>query len=77
MPSGSRLTNILLRLRAITPELMEKAEKDAASKGLRLEKFLIDQKLVSGPLITLAVAEYLNMRPIRLARFTPTPELLD
>ena len=77
MPSGSRLTNILLRLRAITPEALEKAEKDAASKGFRLEKFLIDQKLISGPLMTLAIAEYLNMRPIRLARFTPDNELLD
>ena len=76
MPNGSRLTNILLRLQAITPELMEKAEKDASIKGFRLEKYLIEQKLVSSPLMTLAVAEYLNIRPIRLGRFTPDPDLL-
>ncbi|MFO7534632.1 MAG: ATPase, T2SS/T4P/T4SS family [Kiritimatiellia bacterium] len=73
----SRLTNILLRRQAITQSALEKAEKDASAKGYRLEKFLIDQKLVSAPVMTLALGEYLNMRPIRLARFTPDNDLIE
>ncbi len=77
MATGSRLTSILLRRQAIAAQTLEKAEREVINKGLRLEKFLIDQKLVSAPVMTLAVAEYLNMRPIRLARFTPDNELVE
>jgi type IV pilus assembly protein PilB len=77
MSTGSRLTNILLRRQVIAHDALEKAERDAAGKGLRLEKFLVDQKLVSAPVMTLAVAEYLNMKPIKLSRFTPDNDLLE
>jgi type IV pilus assembly protein PilB len=77
MATGSRLTSILLRRQAIAVQTLEKAEREALSKGVRLEKFLIDQKLVSAPVMTLAVGEYLNMRPIRLAKFTPDNDLME
>ncbi len=77
MESGSRLAGILLRRKAIAPDVLEKAEQDAVAKGMRLEKYLVDQRLVSSPVMTLAVAEYLNMRPIRLARFTPDNDLME
>ena len=77
MESGSRLTSILLRRKAIAPDALDKAEQEAVSKGVRLEKYLVDQRLVSAPVMTLAVAEYLNMRPIRLARFTPDNDLME
>lgn len=77
METGSRLAGILLRRKAITAEALGAAEQEAESKNLRLEKYLVDQRLVSEPVMTLAVAEYLNMRPIRLARFTPDPELVN
>jgi type IV pilus assembly protein PilB len=73
----SRLSNILLKRRAIAPDLLEQAEQDAERHNLRLERFLLEHKLVSPTAMTLVLAEYLNMRPIRLSKFTPDPALWE
>ena len=53
------------------------AEEDARNQGIRLEKYLTDNKLVKSVDMTLALAEYLNMPPMTLANFLPDPQLVD
>ena len=45
--------------------------------SVRLEKYLLDNSLVTPTEATLSLAEYLRMAPITLGRFTPDPQLLE
>lgn len=76
-PYHGKLSGILLARGVITEEALEAASEEAAGAGARLEKFLVDNRLVRGPDMTLALSEYLGMSPISLAHFTPGKLLLD
>jgi len=68
---------ILLRRGVIMPNAYEGLVKDAEATGTRIEKLLAERKVVAPDDITLAIAEYLNMRPIKLSHFVPPPQLLE
>lgn len=72
-----KISDILLERKAIGVKDLEDAAADAQSKGVRLEKYLTDKKLVRSSDMTLVLSEYLNMPPMTLAHFTPNPQLLD
>ncbi|MBN1556850.1 MAG: Flp pilus assembly complex ATPase component TadA, partial [Lentisphaerae bacterium] len=80
MPDKSargRISAILLKNRIVNEDELAKAEEEADSKGIRLEKYLVENRLVRSEQMTLALAEYLKMPPITLAHFSPNPQLLD
>ncbi len=75
--SYSGIGNVLLKRGLVTPDALDAAIAEAAGTGARVESLLLDRKTIRQEDITLAVAEYLNMPPITLAHFTPTPALLE
>ncbi len=75
-PAG-RLSEILLKNNAIAPEALIVAEEEAKSTDTTLEKYLVENKLVRGTQMTLALAEYLQMPPITLAHFIPDTDLME
>ena len=76
-PYDGKISSILLDHGAITNEALADAEEAARNKGMRLEKYLVEMKLVNARQMTLAVARYLNMPPITLSHFSPDPALLS
>lgn len=76
-PSSGKISDILLKHKVIETKDLQAAEEEAQSTGVRLEKFLIEKKLVKSEDMTLALSEYLKMPPITLAHFTPNPQLLE
>jgi len=75
--TSGRLTDILLRNRVLNPETLSVAEQEAKAEGVRLEKHLVDNNIVSPTDMTLALSEYLQMPPMSLAHFKPNPVLMD
>ncbi|HBA85858.1 MAG TPA: secretion system protein E [Verrucomicrobia bacterium] len=74
---GEKVIDILIKRRAINPEILQEVKEGAKASGIRLEKMLVQKNLVAGADMALALAEYLNMPPISLAHFTPDNQLLD
>lgn len=72
-----KISDILLKRNVIDQETLSKAEMDAQADGMRLEKYLIEKKLVQSEDMTLAVSEYLKMPPMSLAHFTPDPLVIE
>ena len=77
VPHSSKIVDILLRRGAISAEALKQAQEKAQGLSVRLEKYLLDNRLLPAAEITLALAEYLRMSPIVLANFTPNPQLID
>lgn len=75
--SAGKISDILLRREMIDELTLQKAEIEAKEDGMRLEKYLIEKRLVKGEDMTLAVSEYLKMPPISLAHFIPDPLVLE
>jgi len=75
--SGGTIGDILLRHEVIRPEVLKEAVQAAQSAGARLERYLVEKRLVSHTDVTLAISEYLMMPPITLAHFTPNPQLME
>jgi type IV pilus assembly protein PilB len=71
--TGSGVVDILLRRGAITREKLATLPVE----GGAIEKRLSQAQLVSPDDMTLAVAEYVRMPPIKLTHFTSDPALLD
>jgi type IV pilus assembly protein PilB len=76
-PYGLRFTDILLKRGVISNDALNQAQEKAQELSVRLEKHLLDNKLVPPAEITLALAEYLHMAPITLTQFTPNPQLIE
>ncbi|MBM4142260.1 MAG: secretion system protein E [Lentisphaerae bacterium] len=74
---SGNIADILLERKAIKAEALEAASAESKSKGVRLERFLVDNKLVRPEEMTLALSRYLGMPPISLAHFAPNPTLLE
>ncbi|MEI6562904.1 MAG: ATPase, T2SS/T4P/T4SS family [bacterium] len=74
---SSKIADILLRRGTISAEALKQAQERAQSFSVRLEKYLLDNSLISPVEATLCLAEYLRMAPITLAHFTPNPQLLE
>ncbi len=73
---GGKISDILLRRHAIDEEALRQAEEESDASRVRLEKHLLDKKLVSDNDMTLALAEYLQIPPVRLAHCQPADSLL-
>ena len=76
-PYSSKISDILLKRNVIEADVLRVAEEEAQASGVRIERYLIDKKLVQSEDITLSLAEYLRMPPIVLAHFTPNRQILD
>jgi len=74
---SSRISDILLRRGTMTADALKQAQAQAQSFSMRLEKYLLDNVLITSTEATLCLAEYLRMAPITLAHFTPSPQLLE
>ena len=72
--SGSGVVDILLKRGIIT---REKLDTVSTQESGPVEKRLVQGQLVSQDDMTLAVAEYVRMAPIKLAHFVPDTSLLD
>ena len=78
MAKGAKtISDVLIKNKVITAEDLETAREEAQGNGIRLEKFLIEKKLVKPEDMALALSDYLKMPPIHLARFTPNPQLME
>ena len=73
--AGRRLTDVLIRRGALTAEALAAAQAEAGSD--RIERYLVKNKIVKPGAMTLAVAEYLALQPIRLAHFSPPQALVE
>ncbi len=71
------LMDCLKQIRPIEAEIFEEAEKEAESTQKPLEQLLMEQGVVSDVDLVLATADYLDIRPISLASFTPEPTLVE
>ena len=72
--------NLIDCLRQVCPidaEIFQEAEKEANEQQKPLEKLLIEQGVVSDVDLVLATADYLDIRPISIASFTPDTSLID
>ncbi|MEI8243928.1 MAG: hypothetical protein WCI17_11715, partial [bacterium] len=72
--TGSGVVDILLKRGAIT---REKLDTVSSQESGPIEKRLMNSQLVSQDDMTLAVAEYVRMPPIKLAHFIADPSLLE
>ena len=75
--SGQTISDVLVRRNAIEEGQLKQAAEVARGEGVRLEKYLVDKKLVTPVNITLAISEYLKMNPITLAHFTPDSKVVE
>jgi type IV pilus assembly protein PilB len=67
----------LQQIRPINEEIFLEAQQEAEQTHVPLEHLLVEQGVVSHTDMALATAEYLDIRPISLATFTPVLSLLD
>ena len=74
---SSKIADIILRRGGISAETLKGAQERAQAASVRLEKYLIDNSLITSSEAVLCLAEYLRMAPITLAHFTPNPQLLE
>jgi len=71
----SKIAEILLRRKAITPEQLAAAQAECGD--IPIEKYLAQNGIASLESVALAIADYLGLAPIALSRFTPDQALLD
>ena len=74
---SGKISDILLDHGILNEEALAEAENEARAKGIRLEKYLTENKLVTSVDMVLALAEYLKMSPITLEHFSPDPALIE
>ena len=74
---STKIADIIRERHILDETTLKEAEEDARVKGIRLEKYLTENKLVKSVDMTLALAEYLKIPPITLEHFRPDPRLLE
>ena len=74
---AGNFSKILLKRKILDHEKLQDAIRESDATSVRLEKVLIEKKMAAPDAITLALAEYLNIRPIALRNFTPPGHLLE
>jgi type IV pilus assembly protein PilB len=74
---SNRISAVLVKHKAVDPKALADAEAEAAAKGVRLEKLLLEKKLVRPARLALAVSDYLDIPPISLAHFAPSKQMLE
>lgn len=74
---SGKITSILLRRGIITQPVLQKALEAVQADGKHLEEYLLEKQLVTDSQMTLAMSDYLGMRPMTLAHFVPDDALLE
>lgn len=72
-----KVEHILLERGAVDEETLTAAKIKAEDEGSRLERLLVEDKLVSAESISLALSEYLSIPPINLEHMTPDKDLFN
>ncbi len=75
--STDNFSKILLRRNLVTADRLEEIQRESETANVRMEKLLVEKKICSSEAVTLALSEYLNIRPISLRSFTPQNHLLE
>jgi type IV pilus assembly protein PilB len=75
--TNNSLIDCLRRIRPIDPDIFEEAQKEAEVTHVPLEQLLLQQGVASDSDLVLATADYLEIRPIPLANFSPDPALIE
>ncbi len=73
---GGKIVDILLRRKLVDREILRQAEEEAVVSRTRLEKYLLEKKIVSDEDMVLALSEYLGIPPVHLARCRPDERTL-
>ena len=71
------LLDCLLQVRPVESGVFASAQQGAEAKQVPVEKYLLEQGVVSDVDLVLATAAYLDIRPISLAAFTPEFSLIE
>ncbi|MDF7801277.1 ATPase, T2SS/T4P/T4SS family [Pontiellaceae bacterium B1224] len=77
MNSSKSLIDCLKQIRPIEAAVFAEVELKSEQTRIPLEQLLITEGIVSDEDMMLATADYLDIRPISLQGFSPTPALLD
>ena len=73
----NKLMDCLMRIRPIDPGIYAEAKKEAQQTQVPLERVLLNMGAIADTDLALAMAEYLDIRPISLANFYPESSLLE
>ena len=76
-PYSGKITDILIRGSGVNPEALSAAEANATKQGERLEKYLVENGVVSADVMVLALSEYLGLAPMNVAHINPHQHLLE
>jgi type IV pilus assembly protein PilB len=71
------IAEILLRRGMIEQPVLQEALQAVKDGGKRLEEYLTEKQLVGDIHLTLAISEYLGLRPMTLVHFVPDEQLLE
>ena len=74
---GEKVVDIVMRNHFVDPAALMEVKQEAESTGTRLEKLLVEKKLVSGSAMALALSEYLKMPPIELSHYAADSALME
>ncbi|MDF7809113.1 ATPase, T2SS/T4P/T4SS family [Pontiellaceae bacterium B12219] len=77
MNTNKSLMDCLKQIRPIEADVYAEAERESQQTKIPLEQLLITQGIVTQEDMILATAEYLDIRPISLAGFTPNAALIE
>jgi type IV pilus assembly protein PilB len=75
--ASGNFAKILLKRNMIEPEKLEELLHEAESSSSRLEKLIVEKNIASPESVALALAEYLDIRPLSLKHFIPPSHLLE
>lgn len=73
----NRLVEIVRRHAMLGEDALTTALAEVEQNEERLEKYLVEQKLLSGEQVAIVLGEYLRIPPISLRNFTPDASLIE
>ena len=74
---AEELPEILLRDGCVVPEQMEKALGEQRQSGERIDQILVKNGYVSEKVLMASIAAHLNIPPIDLGKFKPSPDVIE
>jgi type IV pilus assembly protein PilB len=74
---AEELPEILLQDGCVVPEQMEKALEEQRQSGGRIDQILVKNGYVSEKVLMASIATHLNIPPIDLGKFKPSPDVLE
>lgn len=71
------IVDILIRRKAVDRGSVNAAMVEAEAEGVKMERYMVENKLVSDVDMALALSEYLGVPPMELSGFSPTEHILE